>query len=197
MDDIYSKLGRPAEPKDYELGTNGEDPITDQFAETLAGVLHTNGISKDAGSAIFKAIGDYVTKAADEKETADAAENTAAWDDLKSRWGDDFDVNSVLAKEVVKQLGVDKETVDALEAALGQSAKVVEFFAHLGSKTRTELPFIGSANSGGNPVLTPEAAKQELDQLRADPSWAKRFLEGDVGVRRQCDSLSRIAAKAM
>ena len=97
-----------------------------------------------------------VAKQADE---ADRAELTA----LYTEWGDQADVMKDAARRAGNFFGLDGETLEEMNGALG-SAKMMKAFAQMG-KSMQEGGMIGG-NSGG---LSPEMARQEMAKFRADP----------------------------
>ena len=70
--------------------------------------------------------------------------------------------------------GLDGAAVTKLESALGYSA-TMKFLASIGSKVG-EASFVTGDNSGFKGALTPDQAKQSLNQKTQDPAWVAKAM---------------------
>ena len=193
MASVYDRLGRPATAEDYNLEA-GEDQASIDFTNHFAAKAHEYGLTAKQAEAMYEDLDNYFTEFHEAQEETSTTEAAAAYEGLKSEWGETFDYNIALAKEAAAATGANQEEIDALQSALGSSAEVLKFFNRL-AQGRAESIFKGGdlplAASG---TTTPEGAKARIEELKADPAWAKKLLNNDADVTRQYKSLVRLAA---
>lgn len=187
--DVWSKLGRPADPKEYGLAPpEGGDPA---FAEFMSKAFHDANVPKGMAEKLAGAYAEFeqqFTTQQQEAVQARLAEEAAA---LKTKWGAAHEQNIGIARQAARGLGIDGETIDALEQGMGY-AKVMELFHTLGTKMG-EGTFVGGERGGGSGVLTPEAAQAKIAALKKDPEWTNRYLSGDVKAREELQRLHKWA----
>lgn len=194
MDPVYARLGRPATADGYKLEMAVEDAAeADAVVKALAPSLHAAGLSQSQFNAVFKAVSEYAAKLSQESASATEAQAAANMAKLKQEWGSDFDANLVIAKRTAQKLGVDAETVDALEAALGSNTGVVKLFARIGAGS-AEAAFVGGQAPLG--VGTAAGAEARIAELRKDPEFSRRYLAGDAEAVRTMKNLTLVAAGA-
>ena len=51
------------------------------------------------------------------------------------------------------------------------------------------------ARAQPNVITTPEQAKARLEELNTDSAWRRKFLDGDLAIRKEFDRLTEIAAQ--
>jgi hypothetical protein len=188
---VYSRLGVPAEAKDYDFAAvkraDGAD-LDPALSDALRASLHKARVGKDAAPEVVKA----VVKSLDDSAAAAAADKTAKLNaekaELAKLWGQNADMNRLQAMQAVKRLGVAPEVVAKLEGELGY-AGVMEMFRKIGAGT-SEDSFIQGDKGGGAPA-TMDGAKARMAELQADQAWTKRLLAGDVAARREFDTLTK------
>jgi hypothetical protein len=133
-----------------------------------------------------------VVKHLDDVAAADVTNKLAAIEaaraKLKESWGANFDMNKVVATQGAKRLGVEPETVAALENVVGYD-KIMEMFRQIGART-SEDTFVEGKGGGAAPV-TRESARARLTELEGDKSWTKRLVEGDVATVNEWRSLTQ------
>lgn len=189
--EIYDRLGRPKEAKEYGITPKqGEDP---KFAEWAATNFHELGLSKTQGQKLVNKWSEFYAsqeKAAQEHVTNKALHEEQA---LRQKWGNGFDQEMRLAKEVFRTTGMPPEVVDKLESVIG-FGKTMEFLNTLGKKMG-EGSFISNDGGGGqNFTISPSAAQQRLDSLKSDPVWTKAYLQGGIAERSEMERLQKIIA---
>lgn len=193
LDPIYAALGRPEAPEGYELKLP-DDEAGQALTKTLAQAYHGAGLSKEQAAKVHASFEKEVTDFYTAQQTRESEANQAQWQALKTKWGNTFDVNTVIARETVKAVGATETEIAALETALGSAPAVVEFFARIGQKRGVEAPFLAGNSAYGSGYTTPEAAKARISELKNDPEWARKFNNNDTSVMQEYRSLVAIAA---
>ena len=189
-DAVWQRLGAPKTAADYDLTSvktaAGADttPEFQEFVRQTAAALHLPKAQAPAlGQAILKFQDGTGMAAATETAAALAVERTA----LDRNWGTSKAQNMVVAQRAASALGVDPETVKALESQVGY-AKVMNMFLQVGQKIG-EDSFIGTPPGGGPRVLTRDTAIARKAELMSDPIWRDSYLKGDVAKNREFQAL--------
>lgn len=191
IDAIYDKLGRPKDPKEYKIDIPaGADPAFSDAARTW---FHKAGLTQAQASAVAESYKALELDAVQKVQT----EHAQQVEGLQKEWGAQFDQKVEVAKAALKAAGITEAQTKAVESALGPAtaAKMFEFFGRNyaeagppGNETRTTPGFTN---------LTPAAASQKMEQLRADPNFMARYDHADPKIRAQAieemDNLAKIA----
>lgn len=185
----YRRLGMPAEAKDYDFSAvkfaDGTD-LEAGFTDAMRGALHKARVSKDAAPEVVKAVIKYLDDAAAAEGTTKAQTLTEQKDALKKSWGPRHDENLLAAKQAVRRLGLDPETVAALEGVIGYD-KVMEMFRKVGVGSNEDTFHAG--REPGNPA-TQQGAQARLEELQKDAGWVNRLMSGDVTARKEFNALT-------
>lgn len=186
--DIYSRLGKPADPSEYGIKADGESK---DFAEWAQKTFFDANMTKKQATVFAQKWDEYFkgqATAIEEKQQQQlAAQETA----LKKEWGAAFEQNTMAAKKAAVAFGLDGEKVDALEKALGFDG-VMKLLHQIGSKVG-ESDFVSGKSTGGFGVLTPAAAQQKIKELRSDQDFVRRYTAGDAGAREEMAKLHKWA----
>lgn len=138
----------------------------------IAAIAHRNGIPKAAFEATMQAIaeadaGDFAAQEAELSKLADAHVKT---------WGADKDNKLAAINSAIGALGLKRDEVLSLRAALGP-ARALDVMARIGAGVTEDTLLHGGGERGflGDPV----AAQRELDAIKADPvARGKVFVPG-------------------
>lgn len=203
MDPVWNALGRPEEAGGYELEA-GDSEVSQAFTGLLSETFHKAGLTKDQASAVYSAMENFFLSEQEKETTAITDARALGLADLKKEWGDDlFDFNVNLAREAVKAVGATKEEIDALTEAFGENgdARVIRLFNRIGQKRGQEDGFVtGDAGIAGLGATTPEAAKQRIEELKADPEWRTKFRQQqhnpDSELMKNYRQLTALAARS-
>jgi hypothetical protein len=186
---VRTRLGVPNEAKDYDFAgvkfADGTD-LEQGFTDTMRASLHKAGVAKDAAPEVVKAVIKYLDDAAAAEGTTKAqtlAEQKAA---LQKSWGPRHDENLLAAKQGARRLGVEPETVAALESLVGYD-KVMEMFRKVGAGTNEDTFHVGRET--GSPS-TQVGAQARLTELQADKAWVNRLMSGDMTAKREFHALT-------
>lgn len=162
-----AKLGVPESPEKYAVpDALKNDPLIGDFAKQA----HALGIPAKS----FDAMMAWVQKAGADQEAAllaqQKAESEKQLNELRTKWGGDFDKNAEFARRFLQSSGMTKEQMEAVEGAIGTRA-MLELFHGWGSKTG-EAGFSGgnagdAARQGGGFAVSKAAVQKQIDELRA------------------------------
>ena len=188
--DIWGKLGRPAEPKEYQLQFEGDSAFADRFAE----VFHKSNVTKSQARAINEAWNGYVQEMID-ADTREREQRAAVEiGELRTAWGGKYDENTEMARRAARQFGVAEDDFKQIEAALGPK-KSLEMFHRIGAGLGEAKSF-NPEQGGGSPAfgMTAEAARARISSLTGDKDWTTKYLSGDRSAIDEMTRLQRIAA---
>lgn len=169
----------PATAEEYGIQTpEGMDPT---FATEVSKVMLELGLTKSQAEGLVKWNNEFAGKLGEAETLRKQTEDTNAINALKTEWGAEFQGSSELARragtEVMNLTGMTAEDLNALEESVG-TAKFLKMFAAIGSKYNAEAPFHDSGNAGQRQaVLSPDAAKAQIEQLKGDPEFGKKITE--------------------
>ncbi len=189
--EIWGKLGRPEKPEEYNIPMpeGGGDK---EFAEWAKGTFHKLGISKAQAETLVKEWNGFSGNQSKAAQDAATAKNVSDDKALKAEWGQAYEQHTNLAKRAVKEFGVDGETIDKLEKALG-FAGVMKHFHSVGSKLGEAAYVSGNSGGGFGNVLAPAAARNQIETLRGDPDFVRRYTSGDPAAKAKMDQLHQMA----
>ena len=103
-------------------------------------------------------------------------------------WGAAYDQNVAVAQKAVQAFGIDADTIDSLEKAMG-FGEVIRFFNQVGSKIGEHTFQSGSNNV--NQVMTPGQAQAEIKELIKDVSFQNKLLQNDTSAKAKWDLLHK------
>src|SRR5690606_30055722 len=129
---VWERLGRPADPKDYEIQVP-EGIGDDKFAEWARSAFHELNMPKGMASKLVAKWNAYVKSTLEQQQAQYQSQVQQDGDKLKSEWGAAYEQNVNVAKRAAQTFGVDAETIDKMEKALG-FAGVMRLFHTIGSK---------------------------------------------------------------
>jgi hypothetical protein len=171
FNDFYTKLGRPADAKGYDMKVNSDGLSLDPgYSEWAAGTFHKLGLSKKQGEALLASHNDYMrsTLAAQAKDydLNVQADRTA----LQTEWRGGFERMMGAAQGAVRALDIPAEAIDGIERALGY-AGTMKLFATIGGKLGEDKFVSADGKSAGfGNSMTPDEARQQLAQMKLDPA---------------------------
>lgn len=192
-DAVWSKLGVPKDAKAYDFSSvkradgQAADPA---FQEKMREWALSNKLTPNAALSLAQ---EFV-KFQDGTAAGQSAELTAKLalekDTLAKNWGTNFEANKFVASQAAKALGIDPETVVALEKTVGY-AKVMEMFRTIGTKIG-EDKFVLGGQQAGNGIMSRDQAMARKSELKNDKAFVSRFLAGDREAVAQMGALDRL-----
>jgi hypothetical protein len=187
--DIYGRLGRPGDPKEYDLKAI-PDP---KFGEFSKKTFHELGLTKKQGEALAEKWKEYYSAGATEASQAADAKAAQEESDLKKEWGTAHEQNINIAKRAAAMFKLDPDSVDGLEKTMGYK-KTMAFLHEIGSKLG-EGTFIGG-EGGNSGALTPAAALNQINTLMADSTFSHKYSNGDAEAKAKMEALHKMAYPA-
>ncbi len=190
---VHSRLGVPAEAKDYDFssikGEDGKPLLDDGEADFMRATAHRLNIPKDTAVQLVQELlkrdaGSSATEAAE--KTAKLVEEHAA---LDKNWGTNKASNLFLAQKGAEKLGFAPEHIQALENVVGY-AKIMDALRAVG-ELAGEARYVGngSPNNFNNGMMTAEQASGRLAELKRDTAWVARYNAGDTAAFREMQAL--------
>jgi hypothetical protein len=186
--DIWGRLGRPEKPEDYGLSFEGDAA----FAERFSGVMHKAGIPKSAAQLLNQEWNAYVQEMIDGEDREWQAREKKEMEDLRGRWGADFDKHAEFGRRAGLEFGLSEEQFAAVSRSLGPG-KTLELFHTIGQKLGEARPFEGDGRS--QIQLTREQALHQIQTLKSDPDFVSRYLQGGQAEKDKLEALAKIASK--
>lgn len=186
--EIHTRLGRPASADEYKIDGENKD-----FSKWAKGTFHELGLSKKQAESLFGKFDEY-SKGLSAKQAQEMSERLQQSEaGLKKEWGAAFDQNLMTAKKAAMAFGLDKDTIDKLEMAMGYDG-VMKFMHSVGSKVG-EDSFV---SSGSSPrafgAMTPEQARNRIASLRQDREFITKLSNGNAEARGEWDRLNQWAS---
>lgn len=186
---FYEKLGRPKDPGGYTMPKEGVDADMAKWAQST---FHEAGLTPRQAELVIGKWQEMIggkTAATQEAYQARVAQESEA---LKGEWGAAYNDKLAQAKAAAKSFGVDSETVDKLENALGFGG-LMKFFAEIGARMGEDKMVSGTTSGSFNGAMTPEQARTEIQRLRGDSEFVRRYVAGDADSRMKMERLHRWA----
>lgn len=194
---LYTKLGRPDKAEGYEYkapegseGLNIDNELVSQYQKKF----YELGLSKKQGEALFNLYNENVVGKI-KGLTAEAEKRRQDTQTLlKAEWGQAYEQNLNMAKNVIKELG-DPDLIPFLEeTGLGNDPRLVKIFYNIATKTSEDNFKQGGNNHGF--ISTPEQAKTKILQLQADDKFMEAYMkkthpEHNAAVKRMADLFSQ------
>jgi hypothetical protein len=191
---IYTRLGKPAEAKDYDFAgikfSDGSEPETG-FLDTMRTSLHREHINKDAAPRIIKDVIKYLEDAEKTETTAATTRRGEQLANLDKSWGVNKAANLLQADNGARRLGLSSDDVKAIGDAIGAD-RVAELMRRIGAGT-TEDTFVEGRTGGSGSPATREGAIARIKELEADKGWVKRFLSNGVAETAEYRNLHKQA----
>ncbi|WP_414464364.1 hypothetical protein [Hyphomicrobium sp. DY-1] len=175
---VHMALGRPEKSDEYtfKFGENAEiHPKMEAFAKELFFGVGASPAAAQAGVEKWQAL---VGEIAQEQQDAAKAENDAAVEALKTKWGSGWEQNIASGQAAVKAMGIEDATLQALDKSVGMAA-VLQLFATIGKKLGVETPTIDAPGAAGGSLasMTKEQAGAEIQKLSNDKSFQDSMLD--------------------
>lgn len=189
-DNIYSRLGRPADANGYDIKLD-DNAATPEFKDFIKSTMHELGITKKQGEALMGKYGEFFKGQVEKMNQTNAQTTESQVASLKKEWGAAHDQNIQTAKSAAVAFKLDAAKIDALEAALGYDG-VMKFLNEIGSRMGTHQ-FIDGGKGGGGGALTPAAAKAKINELKNDSAFTHKFLSGDMSAKTEMENLHKWA----
>ena len=192
LDAFYNKLGRPADPKGYDIKL--PDGVPRDYADAAAGKFHEIGLTPQQARALVEWNNQYGQEAASKVAEAQKAAVAEQEKNLRRDWGMAYDKNDAMAGDAIRRMsekvGFSDGDLQKLTNAIGFD-KAMKMFAEIGS-TMTEDTYVDSSGVSFAPK-TPNAAQAKISQLRQDREFSAKLLAGNAQAKAEWDRLHEMA----
>lgn len=190
--EIYDKLGRPADPKEYNFAVPEGMEANQPLIDALRPAFHEIGIPKGMAEKLVAKYNEIGGTMAAEQAAAVQTQQTEAMSALQKEWGAAFADRSAVVDRAATAFGLDSAKVEALGNALGR-AEAMKFLHNIGSKLG-EADFVsGDGKQGFGGAMAPDQAKARIAELRKDVAWTGRFTSGDTAAKKEWTDLHKWA----
>ena len=185
-------LGVPEAADKYEIPVpEGQAPTLAEWAKP---VFHKLGVPADIAKGLATEWNGFLETQTKAAEQADKEALAAADVTLRKDWGNQYDANRELARRAyttfAEKAGLG-DAVQHLEAAMGIPS-VVKFLHAIATSSGEATFKDGGPGGGGSAVLTPQAAQQRIQQLRADKDWVAGYTKGDLNKQLEFAQLNAV-----
>ena len=188
LDQGYTKLGRPADAKGYNIPVPDGSPT--EMAEWAKSVFHEAGLSQRQAAAISAKWNELGASVSQQNVQAQQQAIKDQETKLQLEWGHAYDKNDAIAARAIDALGLQREQLSALTRSLGFDG-AMKMFASIGEKLG-ESEFVSGDNSSNSPV-TPNQAQSRINQLQQDKDWVNKYIAGNVEARSEMERLMKMA----
>jgi hypothetical protein len=176
-EDVYVKLGRPADPTGYKFSKPdfGGKPIElgDAFEEHVRNVAFSLQLNQ-------KQFDEYVNRQSTMAETGHASfvKRTEEWDkQLETEWGSNTDRNTAIAARAVAYYDSDGSFRKVLNATgFGDHPALAKLFYDAGKRLQEDGLVMGEV--GG--LTSRDGANSRIQEIRADPEHLKNTEKGNL-----------------
>lgn len=190
MASVWERLGAPKEAKEYKVEVPkelGDDQLAPWFQEQF----HKLKVPRQMAEKLVEAFSEREKASLKEWQESTALEIKNQQDAIKREWGAAYETNKTIADQAVQKFEMTNDQVKALGAAMGPAA-ALKFLHKLGEATG-EAKFI-AGNQGNAGALTPEAARNQINELIRDTDFARRLNAGDTDAKAKWDRLHQYAS---
>lgn len=185
---FYDRLGRPQSPDQYKLPVPDGD--TGEFAKVAASKFHELGITAKQAESLAEWWNANSQQMQQGQLAALAQNSEVEMQALQGEWGKEFDANIESARRATRQFGVEAQTLEKIEGAIG-TKEMLKLFSSIG-KGLGEDAYVDGGKSGGF-GMSPEAARVRIGQLKSDPEWSSKYLSGNADAKAELERLMRSA----
>lgn len=191
--EAFTRLGRPAEAKDYEIATPKEGGFDQGFVDWARGAFDKANLTKGQAKALSEQYNDlFATRAAADK-AALAKRDTEQVSTLTAEWGANMAKNTALVDRAATAFGMKPEHLAALKQVMGP-ADAMKFMFGIGSKLGADDGYVdGEHRTNQSFGMTPEQAQSEIALLRKDKDFIGKYARGDSEAKARMLRLNQAA----
>lgn len=185
---VYDALGRPKSAEEYKLTPEGEQ--ASDFTKAAASKFHELGISQQQAEKLAAWYNEMGSNAQQQMTQQSSQKVEADLGALKQEWGQAWDENINLGQRAAREFGLDQAKLSAIENAMG-TGEMLKFMSRIG-RGLTEHSF-ESGKSTQSFGMTPEAARQQISELRSNAEWSTKYMSGDAQAQKELQRLMQVA----
>lgn len=192
---LNRRLGMPEAADKYDFSkvkhADGAD-LKPEFVKELQTAFWEDGVGADRASNIVSKLVKHLDASGESDKLIAQGELAKQKDIIKTEWKGREEANMFIAKQAVERLGLNKDTVEALEKTSGY-AVTMQALLKIG-QAMGESKFVTNDADPAKGTLSREQASAKMNELKRDSIWVDRFNKGGVKENQEHDALARIAA---
>lgn len=177
-DEFYAKVGRPESPDKYsmpEVKLEEGVKIDEEKFKQIRAKVHGLGLTDRQFKGIMEVYLGSVNEQVKGSTSQAQAKRDAAMGELRQTWGDHFQENVNLAKNVLQKFGADESFMQYLEESnMGNNTQFIKFLHTIGTKMMEDTSRGGEAGAGLQ-IGDKTRALQEIDRLKLDKEFMEAF----------------------
>lgn len=170
---FFTRLGRPADPKDYDLEGVGPPegvPMDEALQESMVGTMHDLGLNSDQVRGLLGAYNESIGGQFQEATGESQRSRDTAMEDFRKELGTSFEPQKDLAMRAFREATGDRfEEVANIQLAdgglLGDNVDLLRAFAKLGGKM-SEHGLVGATASRS--TLSPKESEAGIAKLESE-----------------------------
>ena len=161
---VLKQLGCPSDPKGYSLSLPEGMPVDEEYVSSITSLAHKAGLTRDQ----FKVLSEFeVNKSINAFKESEEA-RTSAVDTLTKAWGNKFNENMTLCKNVMSKYAATNQDAanEIINGPAGNNPVVLMMLADLGRTFQQEGTL--GINRGVSGSRTPEEAKALIADINGN-----------------------------
>lgn len=179
---IYRTLGRPDNAEGYKL-PEAVKLNADEW-KLFAPIFHGAGLSQGQTEAITGAYYKRATEQAAAIEAERVAAETREVEKLSGEWASNAEANKDIASRAFRVLGLDEETTNKIEGAIGYYA-TMKLFHNIGKGLSESVMHQDTTRRGGADTgESKEVLQTKINNLLKDPEFKGRYNDPDPRKRK-------------
>lgn len=190
-DEFYNKLGRPEDPKEYEIPLPEAGEPIKGFEDWARNAFHKHGITPQQAKGILGEYNQMLQQQVEESHNDFNTRQQAEVDELAKEWGVAHDKNVKIAAKGAQVMGITPDQADALEDVLGYG-QTMRMMHNIGSKLGEDV-YVDGQGGGGDGAMTPAQAMDEIGRLKLDKDFRTRLQGQDPVALKKWDQLHQMA----
>jgi len=166
--ELYSKLGRPDEPKNYEVDVpqDYQEYFREESMNEFRNVAHKIGLNNEQVKALMDFQIAEINHEVENRGSQLNVQREEVEQTLKQEWGFDYDKNVRAAQRALQVYG-DNDVLELMNTEAGNHPALIRMFAKLGGEVTEDM----AKNTQNNRLaVSPIDAKQEIQQVMSDPN---------------------------
>jgi len=171
LERVMGALGMPKDPKEYKTSDKFKLPegvvIDQKFMSDFQTKAHAMGLLPHQYAFVMDELATVLNQGTEAQRIAGEKAFNESAVNLKNKWGLAYDDKMKLANNVLRNFVGDAKTGKEIAAKYGNDPLIIELLANVGDNLSEEA--LTRTNMSGS-LLTPEAAKLEINKIKADPN---------------------------
>ena len=173
LDNIYSRLGRPESPSQYEIAIDG-NVITEDVATQYADVAHQLRLTPEQAQGVLEYYKSNVAQGTESMQQFAEQQAEQVASELQKEWGQAYDNKVSAAQSLINEFA--DESLLNIQLAdgtkVGNNAAFIKAFAAMGEFRNSVISEDTITDGARNTAFTPNQAQAELDAIYGNQNHA-------------------------